>query len=143
MFRYVFLRILAVCGFISIVVQLAPPDNILGLTESFNADYHASKINLGVGAYRGEDGKPFILESVRRAELDLLQANLDHEYAGIQGIQSFLDKSIEFAYGSDCDVVKNGKVAAVQVKERHLLHSIAMATSHYSHVSGFVWNRSL
>lgn len=31
-------------------VALAPRDPILGLTEAFNADTRANKVNLGVGA---------------------------------------------------------------------------------------------
>ena len=44
---------------------MGPPDAILGVTEAFKKDSNAKKINLGVGAYRGDDGKPFILECVK------------------------------------------------------------------------------
>ena len=36
--------------------ELAPRDPILGLTEGFNADTHASKVNLGVGVYGDDHG---------------------------------------------------------------------------------------
>lgn len=39
---------------------------------------------------------------------------MDHEYAGIQGIDSFLDKAVKLAYGQDSQLVKDGKVAAAQ-----------------------------
>lgn len=39
-------------------VQQAPPDPILGVTLAWKADLSTEKLNLGVGAYRGEDGKP-------------------------------------------------------------------------------------
>ncbi len=38
---------------------MGPPDPILGLTEAFNADSASLKLNLGVGAYRDDDGKVF------------------------------------------------------------------------------------
>ena len=44
---------------------MGPPDAILGVTEAFKKDSNPKKINLGVGAYRGDDGKPFILECVK------------------------------------------------------------------------------
>jgi len=47
-------------------VPMGPPDAILGVTEAFKKDSNPKKINLGVGAYRGDDGKPFILESVKQ-----------------------------------------------------------------------------
>ena len=39
-------------------VELAPADPILGLNEAFAADPRPTKVNLGVGVYFGEDGKP-------------------------------------------------------------------------------------
>lgn len=38
-----------------------------------------------MGAYRDDKGKPYVLEAVRRAEKKILDAKLNHEYAGIQG----------------------------------------------------------
>ena len=46
-------------------VQEAPPDPILGLSQAFAADEHPKKINLGVGAYRDDQGKPFVLGCVK------------------------------------------------------------------------------
>ena len=50
-------------------VTLGPKDPILGITEAFRADQAPEKVNLGVGAYRDDDGKPFVLECVKKAEL--------------------------------------------------------------------------
>jgi aspartate aminotransferase len=50
-------------------VPMGPPDAILGVTEAFKKDTNPKKINLGVGAYRGDDGKPFILECVKKVSL--------------------------------------------------------------------------
>lgn len=49
-------------------VEEAPKDPILGVTERFLADPNPDKINLGVGAYRDDNGKPYVLQSVREAE---------------------------------------------------------------------------
>lgn len=95
-------------------VPLAPPDKILGLTEAFKADPFPSKINLGVGAYRNDEGRAVVLESVRQAEAIIFNSSVDHEYAGIGGVQSFVDKSIEFAYGEQSAPLKSGRIAAVQ-----------------------------
>lgn len=45
-------------------VQMGPPDAILGVTEAFKRDTNPKKINLGVGAYRDDNGKPYILPTV-------------------------------------------------------------------------------
>jgi len=42
-------------------VEMAPPDPILGVSEAFKADTSPDKLNLGVGAYRTEDLKPYVL----------------------------------------------------------------------------------
>jgi aspartate aminotransferase len=48
-------------------VQEGPKDPILGVSEAYKADTSPKKINLGVGAYRDDDGKPVILPSVLEA----------------------------------------------------------------------------
>lgn len=47
-------------------VQMGPPDPILGVTEAFKRDTNPKKMNLGVGAYRDDQGKPFVLNCVRK-----------------------------------------------------------------------------
>jgi aspartate/tyrosine/aromatic aminotransferase len=47
-------------------VPEAPADPILGLNLQFQADPSPNKINLGVGAYRTEEGKPLVLNSVKK-----------------------------------------------------------------------------
>jgi len=42
-----------------------PEDPILGVTLAFNKDTSPQKMNLGVGAYRDDNGQPYILESVK------------------------------------------------------------------------------
>ena len=77
------------------IVQ-APPDGILGLNQAFAADKSPTKVNLGVGAYRDDNGKPYILPSVKTAEERVIQKAEGHEYAGIAGIQSYIDLSLQF-----------------------------------------------
>ena len=64
---------------------MGPPDPILGVSEAFKRDSNPTKMNLGVGAYRDDQGKPFVLPSVRKAENKILTSNLNKEYAPIGG----------------------------------------------------------
>jgi aspartate aminotransferase, mitochondrial len=66
---------------------------------------------LGVGAYRDDKGKPYILECVKKAEYRMLEKNMDHEYAGIQGIDSYIGKCLELGYGKDSKQLKEGRIA--------------------------------
>lgn len=48
---------------------MGPPDPILGVTEAFKRDTNSKKMNLGVGAYRDDNGKPYVLPSVRKVSV--------------------------------------------------------------------------
>nr|AIT70223.1 aspartate aminotransferase [Sargassum muticum]AIT70224.1 aspartate aminotransferase [Sargassum muticum] len=95
-------------------VPMAPPDSILGITEAFNKDTDPRKVSLGVGAYRGDDGKPLVLETVRKAERMLMEKALNHEYAGIVGLPEFTKLSLAFAYGKDSQALKENRIAGIQ-----------------------------
>nr|XP_027809155.1 aspartate aminotransferase, mitochondrial-like isoform X2 [Marmota flaviventris] len=47
-------------------VEMGPPDPILGVTEAYKRDTNSKKMNLGVGAYRDDNGKPYVLPSVHK-----------------------------------------------------------------------------
>lgn len=74
----------------------------------------ASKVNLGVGAYRDDNGKPVVLNSVKKAEQRIMEKGLDHEYASIGGVKSFIDQSLVFAYGANSKPLLENRIAAVQ-----------------------------
>ncbi|KAH8697715.1 putative aspartate aminotransferase [Talaromyces proteolyticus] len=95
-------------------VPQGPPDAILGITEAFKADSFSEKINLGVGAYRDDKGKPYVLPSVRTAEDKVVASRLDKEYAGITGIPSFTKKAAELAYGANSPALKEERLAITQ-----------------------------
>ena len=63
--------------------EMAPLDPIIGLNEQYQKDDFPSKVIVGVGAYRDDSGKPFVLPCVREAEDILRSKNMDMEYAGI------------------------------------------------------------
>ena len=63
--------------------EMAPPDPIVGLNESFAQDDFPNKVIVGVGAYRDDLGKPYVLPCVREAEKLMMEKNLDMEYTGI------------------------------------------------------------
>lgn len=95
-------------------VQMGPPDVILGVTEAYKKDTNPKKINLGVGAYRDDSGKPFVLPSVHKAEKRLMDKQLDKEYSPISGTADFCKHSITLALGEDSQHVAAGQNATVQ-----------------------------
>uniref|UniRef100_A0AC35GVK6 Aspartate aminotransferase n=1 Tax=Panagrolaimus sp. PS1159 TaxID=55785 RepID=A0AC35GVK6_9BILA len=95
-------------------VTMGPPDAILGVTEAFKRDNNPKKINLGVGAYRDDQGKPFVLPSVRSAEEQIISSKMDHEYAGIIGLPEFTANAAKLAFGEDSPIIKAKRNATVQ-----------------------------
>ncbi|KAF9972651.1 aspartate transaminase aat1 [Actinomortierella ambigua] len=95
-------------------VPMGPPDAILGVTEAFKRDTDPRKMNLGVGAYRDDAGKPFVLSCVRKAEAQIMKDLLDKEYAGITGVPEFTKAAALLAYGAESTPLKEGRVAITQ-----------------------------
>mmetsp|Transcript_10048 Transcript_10048/g.18391 ORF Transcript_10048/g.18391 Transcript_10048/m.18391 type:complete len:464 (-) Transcript_10048:244-1635(-) len=94
--------------------KMAPPDPIIGLTEAYLNDDFPDKVNVGVGAYRCDQGMPFVLPVVREAENDIVAEELDHEYSGIAGCPDFVNLALKFAYGDDCVPLREKRIAGVQ-----------------------------
>ena len=95
-------------------LDAATPDPVFGLIHFFLKDPSEKKVLLGVGAYRDDSGKPFVLESVRKAEKILLDKKLDKEYAFPDGIPSFRKKAVDLAYGPDHVANTEDRIASMQ-----------------------------
>ncbi|CAM8949537.1 unnamed protein product [Rhodiola kirilowii] len=125
------------------IVQ-APEDPILGVTVAYNKDPSPVKLNLGVGAYRTEEGKPLVLNVVRKAEQKLVNDrhavfssdsfvchcvsvvydynNTDHacirsrvkEYLPIVGLSDFNKLSARLMFGADSSAIIENRITTVQ-----------------------------
>lgn len=95
-------------------VEMAPRDPILGVTEAFNADTNPRKVNLGVGIYYNDEGKVPLLECVRRAELQLVQAAQPRAYLPIDGLAAY-DKAVQnLVFGAASATIAARRVVTVQ-----------------------------
>ncbi|KAL0297277.1 UNVERIFIED_CONTAM: Aspartate aminotransferase 3, chloroplastic [Sesamum radiatum] len=93
----------------------APEDPILGVTVAYNKDPSPVKLNLGVGAYRTEEGKPLVLNVVRRAEQMLVNnSSRVKEYLPIVGLSDFNKLSAKLILGADSPAVQENRVTTVQ-----------------------------
>jgi aspartate aminotransferase, cytoplasmic len=48
------------------VVPQAPADPLFGLAAAYKEDTDAKKVDLGIGAYRDDNGKPWVLPVVKQ-----------------------------------------------------------------------------
>lgn len=96
-------------------VVRAPEDPILGVTVAYNKDTSPLKLNLGVGAYRTEEGKPLVLNVVRRAEQMLVNdTSRVKEYLSITGLADFNKLSAKLIFGADSPAIQENRVTTVQ-----------------------------
>jgi aspartate aminotransferase len=82
---------------------------------AYNKDPSPLKVNLGVGAYRTEEGKPLVLDVVRRAEQQLVaDRSRNKEYQPITGNAQFNKLSAKLILGANSAAIAENRVATVQ-----------------------------
>ncbi|GAV74678.1 LOW QUALITY PROTEIN: Aminotran_1_2 domain-containing protein [Cephalotus follicularis] len=94
-------------------VGVAPKDPINGVTEAFLVDCSPNKINLGVGAYRDDEGKPVVLQCVREAEAKIAGSEFLESISSAVS-SKFVEESVKLVYGKDSDVVNEGRFSGIQ-----------------------------
>ncbi len=95
-------------------VEMAPRDPILGLTEAFNADSRATKVNLGVGVYYDDNGKLPLLAAVKAAEEARLKTQPPRGYQPIEGNAAYNQAVQNLLFGTGSDLASNGSVVTIQ-----------------------------
>ncbi|KAF8456049.1 pyridoxal phosphate-dependent transferase [Kalaharituber pfeilii] len=96
-------------------LPLAPQDPLFGLMAAYKADTFEKKVDLGVGAYRDDNAKPWILPVVKKAEeIVKNDPDLNHEYLPIAGLPAFTSAAAKLVFGADSPVIKENKVASLQ-----------------------------
>lgn len=111
-------------------IPAAPVDPLYSLVTAYEADESNKKVDLGVGAYRDENAKPWILPVVRKVRnlmfhqgrdfTDTFQAteilnkdvNQDHEYIPIAGLPNFNSAAQSLILGEDSVAIKEKRVCA-------------------------------
>ena len=95
-------------------VELAPRDPILGLTEAFNADTRATKVNLGVGVYYDDNGKIPLLDAVKAAEKARLETLPARGYQPIEGPASYNNAVQNLIFGADAELLQAGRAVTIE-----------------------------
>ncbi|KAM7189521.1 aspartate aminotransferase, cytoplasmic [Rhypophila sp. PSN 637] len=96
-------------------VPQAPEDPLFGLMRAYKADPSPNKVDLGIGAYRDNNAKPWVLPVVKKADEILRNdPDLNHEYLPIAGLASFTSKASELLLGAESPALAEKRVASVQ-----------------------------
>lgn len=91
-----------------------PQDAILGIMTLFREDQDPGKIDLSVGVYQDEDGNTPILDSVRRAEQQLIAAQQTKSYVAIAGNADFNAQMETLMFGADHVALRDERISTVQ-----------------------------
>ncbi|KAK5052646.1 hypothetical protein LTR84_002511 [Exophiala bonariae] len=97
------------------VVPQAPEDPLFGLMAAYRKDTFDKKVDLGIGAYRDNNAKPWVLPVVKKAD-DIIRQdpNLNHEYLPIAGLAEFTSAAQKLILGPESPAIKEGRAASLQ-----------------------------
>ncbi|KAL8877116.1 MAG: hypothetical protein Q9198_004811 [Flavoplaca austrocitrina] len=96
-------------------VPQAPEDPLFGLMAAYRKDTFEKKVDLGIGAYRDDNAKPWVLPVVKKAEAILQKdPNLNHEYLPIAGLAEFTSAAQKLMLGAESPAIKDKRVTSFQ-----------------------------
>ncbi|KXX82023.1 Aspartate aminotransferase, cytoplasmic [Madurella mycetomatis] len=105
----------SITSFPAEAVPQAPEDPLFGLMRAYKADPSPNKVDLGIGAYRDDNAKPWVLPVVKKAD-EILRNDpeANHEYLPIAGLASLTSKAAELLLGNSAPAISEKRVASVQ-----------------------------
>lgn len=96
-------------------VETAPAIEIFALSAAYKADTTPEKVDLGIGAYRTNEAKPWVLPVVRKAELEIANdESLNHEYLGQLGDEVFAQSATKMLLGEDNKAIAEKRAFGIQ-----------------------------
>jgi len=90
------------------------PDSILGVMAKYRADPSPLKVDLGVGVFRDLSGNTPVLDTVRRAEQQVLASQTTKSYVAAAGRQEFNTAVEELVLGPTHAVRRDRRARTVQ-----------------------------
>ena len=90
------------------LMDKAPADPIMGITELYNTDTNPNKINLSMGVFKDEQGNTPLLDCVKEAEAKIYATEDTKAYSAIEGFSSFNDAVLPLIFGAEHEAVTSG-----------------------------------
>ncbi|XP_034193797.1 glutamate oxaloacetate transaminase 1 [Osmia lignaria lignaria] len=96
-------------------LKLGPPIEVFALQKAFVEDNYEKKVNLSIGAFRTNEGKPWVLPVVRKVEKSLAADELqNHEYLPVLGLEAFSQAATSMLLGADSPIIAQGRAFGIQ-----------------------------
>ncbi|XP_038070765.1 aspartate aminotransferase, cytoplasmic-like isoform X2 [Patiria miniata] len=98
-----------------VVVSQAAPVPVFALRVAFKEDKNATKYNVGPGAYRTDDGVPWVLPVVKDIEKQMAaDESLNHEYLPVLGIPEFTSAATKMLLGENSPAILENRAFGIQ-----------------------------
>src|SRR5579863_3405195 len=95
------------------IVEMAPPDPILGIVEQYNKETNPKKVNLCIGVYQDDTGANPVLKSVKQAEKMWLEQETTKDYLPMTGDAALGRAVQEIVFGADSPVFTEKRAATL------------------------------
>lgn len=97
-------------------IEQLPADALFGIKQRYGQDDRATKVDLGIGAYRDNTGKPWLLPAVRAAEQKIHSdvATYNHEYLPITGLPALTKGAAQVLFGEELVNEHSDRIVTVQ-----------------------------
>ncbi|VDO68419.1 unnamed protein product [Heligmosomoides polygyrus] len=96
-------------------IAVAPPIEVFFMNKMYMDEKDPNKVNLTVGAYRTEEGKPWVLPVVREAEKAIAaDETLNHEYLPVLGMEAFTEVACKLVLGEQSPAITGGRYFGTQ-----------------------------
>ncbi|KAI2787489.1 Aspartate aminotransferase, cytoplasmic [Penicillium oxalicum] len=96
-------------------VAAAPEDPLFGLMKAYREDPFEKKVDLGIGAYRDNNAKPWILPVVKKADHAIHNdPTLNHEYLSISGLAEFTSAAQKLVVGAESPAIREKRICTLQ-----------------------------
>jgi len=96
-------------------VNAAPAIEVFAVNKGYLDDVHPQKVNLSIGAYRQDDGTPWVLPVVKKVEQQIAQDNtINHEYLPVLGMEAVSSAATKMLLGADHPALAEGRAFGVQ-----------------------------
>ncbi|KAL4909582.1 hypothetical protein BDW74DRAFT_165962 [Aspergillus multicolor] len=95
-------------------LKAAPSGGPFALAAEYQYDQDPRKVDLTLGAYRDNDGKPWQLPSVKEAKRRMKIESRDHEYLPLRGSADFLEAAKDLVFGSSRSEKHLRSIASIQ-----------------------------
>jgi aspartate aminotransferase len=95
-------------------LQGVAPDALLKLIVQFNEDQNPTKVDLGVGVYKDEQGSTPVMQAVTAAEHIILEQQQTKSYIGPAGSALYCELSAQLLFGKEHNVIKDKRLSVAQ-----------------------------